>query len=196
MSFPYRVARAAWAQIDSLAELIADAYGDLPLLYWLAPDPHRREAVLAGYARIWVEHALFHGEVEVLTDRSAVAVWIHRSRPLPPPASYTQRRAAVCGVNTVRFEELDHLLDARHPAERHQQLVFLAVVPEKRGAGRATDLLDWHHTGLDATGVAAFTHAPSEAARKLYARHGYTERGTLRLPDGSTTTSMWRPAQT
>ncbi len=195
MTTAYQPVRAAWAQIDNLAELIADAYSDLPLLNWLIPDPDRRGSLLAGYVRIWVEHALFHGEVDVLTDRSAVAAWIHRPRLIPPPASYSQRQAITCGDNSVRFEQPDNVLDGIQPTEAHERLTFLAVVPEKRGAGRATDLLDWHHTRLDSTGTPAFVHAAIPAARKLYTRHGYTERDSVLLPDGSTTTAMWRLPQ-
>ncbi len=195
MTDTYQVVRAAWSQIDGIAEFIADAYHDLPLLDWLIPDPHRRGPVLANYARIWVEHALFHGEVDILTDQTAAAVWIHRPRLIPPPASYHQRRGSACGENATRFEELDNLLEDAQPTEAHEHLAFLAVVPELRRTGRATDLLDWHHTRLDTTRTAAFVHAPTPAARKLYTRHGYTERDTLHLPDGNTTVGMWRPAQ-
>ncbi len=195
MTTTYRVASAVWAQIDGLAEMIADSCSDLSLLNWLVPDPCRRGGTLARYAWIWVEYALIHGEVNVLTDRSAVAVWIHRNRPLPTPASYDQRRTIACGVNAERFEAFDNLIEANHPTEAHQQLAFLAVVPEKRGVGRASDLLDWPRTQLDATATPAFTYALTSADRKLYARHGYTERNSLYLPDGSTATGMWRPAQ-
>ncbi|NED50938.1 hypothetical protein G3I24_08445 [Micromonospora aurantiaca] len=39
-------------------------------------------------AEIWVEHALFFGDIHVTDDLTATTVGLHRLRPLPPSANY------------------------------------------------------------------------------------------------------------
>ncbi|MFY1673171.1 GNAT family N-acetyltransferase [Plantactinospora sp. WMMB334] len=186
--------RAAYDERDAVSALIADAFLPLAPVAWLVPDPDQRRAILTANFRILVEHAFFYGEVHTLEDRSAVAVWFHRTSPIPPPVEYERRLAAVCDPYTDRFETLDKLFDAHHPTAPHHHLAFLAVAAEKQCTGRGTALLRHHHAALDRVGLPAYLEASSTGSRDLYARHGYLPRQPFHLPDGATFYPMWRPA--
>jgi GNAT superfamily N-acetyltransferase len=187
------IVRAAPTDIDLAAQLIADGFAGLAAAAWLVPDPDRRRAVLHGNFRIAVEHAIVHGHVDLLADRTAVAVWFHRDKPAPPPPHYEQRLAAACGQHTKRFQVLDNLLHTHHPIEAHHHLALLAVSPAHWRTGRGTALLRHHHTDLDQAGLPAYLEASSTDSRALYARHGYLAARPLALPDGTAFWPMWRP---
>ncbi|HEX5493068.1 MAG TPA: GNAT family N-acetyltransferase [Mycobacteriales bacterium] len=85
------------------------------------------------------------------------------------------------------------MFEAHHPSEPHHYLAFLAVRPERQGAGLGSALLRHHHARLDRTGVAAYLEASSPRSRELYLRHGYRPRGEpFTVPDGTPFWPMWR----
>jgi hypothetical protein len=189
------IVKAGYREGDAIAGLIADAFHPLDPVAWLVPDQDKRRTILTANFRIFVEHAFFYGEVHVLEDRSAVAVWFHRTGPVPPPVEYERRLAAACDPYTERFATLDKLFDTHHPTEPHHHLAFLAVAVDKQCTGRGTALLRYHHARLDRAGLPAYLEASSSGSRDLYARNGYLERERFHLPDGSTFYPMWRPAR-
>jgi GNAT superfamily N-acetyltransferase len=177
---------------ETAAALIAEAFVDLPAARWLVPDPGQRVEILGRDFTILVGHALRHGHVDLLDDRSGVAVWFDRTRPVPPPDDYPRRLRAACGDHHERFEHLDDLFDAHHPAARHHHLALLAVAPGRQGVGRGSALLAHHHRHLDRAGLPAYLEASSESSRDLYLRHGYRVGAPFTLPDGSPFWPMWR----
>jgi GNAT superfamily N-acetyltransferase len=182
------------ADIIPTAALIAEAFQVLAATHWLVPDPRRRYAVLRDQFTILVEDALLHGHVDLLADQSAAAVWFHRTQPVvPSPIDYHRRLQAACGPDTARFEHLDSLFDTHHPVAPHHHLALLAVAPAAQRTGRATALLNHHHTHLDDHGTAAYLEASSIGSRDLYHRHGYQQRPLFALPDGTPFWPMWRP---
>ena len=192
------VRRARYTEVGTIAALVAEAGHALPIAAWLIPDQPRRAAILTEAARIWVEHSLFFGEVHVIVDEDGLAgaaVWFHRYRPLPPPAAYEHRLAAVCGAHRERFAALGALLDDQRPEKGHQHLAFLAVTADLHGTGIATALLDHHHTRLDRYGTPAYAEAYTPAHQRLLARHGYQARPALHLPGQNTVHPMWRPGR-
>ena len=83
-----RIRAARWADKDHVAALIADALYPEPSRNMADPrpgpttsNPHRRLG-------IWVEHAMFYGDVHLTDDATAATVGFHRYRPIPPPANY------------------------------------------------------------------------------------------------------------
>ncbi|MBB4959322.1 N-acetyltransferase [Micromonospora polyrhachis] len=193
------VRRARYAEVATVAALVTDAAHDLPLAEWLVPGPQQRPTVLTEAVRIWVEHALFFGEVDVLANADGLigaGVWFHRYRQIPPPAAYEARLAAACHQHTERFTTLGRLLDGQRPETGHEHLALLAIAPDHRATGIAARLLDHHHSRLDRYGTAAYTEAFSDVHRDLLARHGYQARPPLHLTRHHTIHPMWRPGRT
>jgi GNAT superfamily N-acetyltransferase len=130
---------------------------------------------MRDYVQIAVEHALNPqiGHVDVLDDRSAVAVWFHHTRELPGPTDYELRRLGACGRWTEYFVFLDGLLERHHPHHDHHYLAFLAVSPYHQGTGRGSKLLTHHHQTLDTHGIPGYLEAASQRLVPFYQRHGY-----------------------
>ncbi|HEX4702175.1 MAG TPA: GNAT family N-acetyltransferase [Pseudonocardiaceae bacterium] len=175
------------------ADIISDAFEALDAATWLVADPGQRRDVLARDMLIWTEHALTYGMVNLADDLSAVAVWFPVVEPIPMPADYEERLDKACGEWADRFRALDTTFEANHPhGEAHHHLAFLAVRPGYQGSGVGTALLNHHHERY--ADMPAYLEASSLGSRRLYLRHGYTDAGEFRLPDGPPLWSMWRPA--
>jgi GNAT superfamily N-acetyltransferase len=195
------IRRATPDDATMVAELVAAAFAPLDAVAWLVPDEAVRSRIMTANFRIFVDHAIEHGHIDVIDDSvpspnggdPAAAVWFPRTGPLPEPPDYERRLAAACGPWTSRFEVLDELFEENHPAEPHHHLALLAVRPDRQGAGLGSALLRHHHATLDGSGTAAYLEASSTGSRDLYLRHGYEPREPFTLPDGTPFWPMWRP---
>jgi ribosomal protein S18 acetylase RimI-like enzyme len=197
MSGTLSITRATASHAAAVAELIATAFHTLDVACWLVPDPARRVEILPANFRIWVDHALAHGQLHLADNGAAAAVWFPRNptMPLPEPANYEERLAAACREANDRFRHLDALFDRHHPTQQpHHHLAFLAVHPKRQRQGLGGALLRHHHNRLDAYSLGAYLEASSEGSRDLYQRHGYRDLNQImRLPDGTPLYPMWRP---
>ncbi|MEV1333171.1 N-acetyltransferase [Micromonospora costi] len=191
MEIVVRIRAARWTDKELVAALIADALHPTPLAAWLVPDPQQRRQVLGGVIGIWVEHAMFFGDIHLTDDLTAATVGFHRYRPIPPPTNYRIRLTDVAGGHADRFDLLDSLLSAKQPTEPHYHLAFLAVRPDAQRAGRGTALLTHHRSRLNRIDLPSWTTIPM-GREHLLARYGYTPRPAITLPDGPTLHPMRR----
>ncbi|MEV0379308.1 GNAT family N-acetyltransferase [Nonomuraea sp. NPDC050643] len=185
------VRHATAEDAEQAAELVATAFAGLRSAFYLVPDRRERHKVMTANIRIFVEHAIEHGEVHLIDDGPAVAVWFPHVSPLPPPRDYDRRLAEATGEWVDRFRALDELSDRHLPAAPYHHLAFLAVHPDRQNQGLGTALLRHHHARLN--GLPAYLEASDPRNRDLYARHGYQGLAPFTLPDGAMVWPMWRP---
>jgi GNAT superfamily N-acetyltransferase len=197
------VDRATRADAQKISELIAVAFHALDVSAWLVPDPALRLRRLVADFRIFVDHALEHGEIHLIRYRVnktesfpiAAAVWFPQlTQPAPAPPDYEARLEAACGPATGRFRVLDEHFEDTHPQVfPHHHLAYLAARPHWQSRGLGAALLDHHHRELDHRGIPAFLHASCARTRDFYQRSGYQPLGEpFRLPDGPQMWPMWR----
>jgi GNAT superfamily N-acetyltransferase len=192
-----QVVPADAADLDTLSQVIADAFHDLPPSRWLIADPDARRQIFPGYFRLYVDHAMASGTVHTTPDRSAVALWLRvDEHPEDQPDGYGARLSAATSPWTSRFAAFDAALDQHHPAGvPHHHLAILAVRPDRQGQGTGTALLRAYHQMLDRdTRAPAYLEAADLRTRQIYLRHGYTDHGPpIQLPDdGPQMYPLWR----
>lgn len=195
----HQIRSATRADTTPASGLIAAAFHELDVSAWLVPDPRERTHVLTDDFHIFVEHALIHGDVQLLENGAskllAAAVWFPQVSGLtPPPDDYDTRLAAACGAATSRFQLLDEYFADTHPqAFPHHYLAYLATRPGHQSRGLGTALLRRHHQHLDHHDIPAFLHASCARTRDFYQRHGYEPLDEpFRLPDTTPMWPMWR----
>ncbi|MGC4792921.1 N-acetyltransferase [Micromonospora saelicesensis] len=186
-----RIRAARWTDRQAVAALIADALHPSPLGAWLVPDAAQRLRVMTDVVAVWVEHAMFFGDVHLTDDLAAAIVGFHRYRPIPPPANYPTRLVEAAGAHAERFTALEGLIAQHQPTEPHYHLALLAVSPTRQKAGCGSALLSHHRARLDRIGLPSWTAVPAEPEH-LLARYGYTLRPPLTLPNGPSLRPMRR----
>ncbi|MFC0099225.1 hypothetical protein ACFFKH_17085 [Micromonospora marina] len=187
-----RIRAARWKERHQIARLVAAALNPSALAGWLVTRAELCLPVLSAVADIWVEHALFFGDIQVTDDLTAATVGLHRFRPLPPPANYPERLTDATGPYLPRFRDLDSLLEAHRPVEPHHHLTVLATPPDD-ATGLDEAMLNHYLTRIDRTGMPSWAHV-TVRDRDLFIRHGYQLTAPIRLPDGPTLLGMHRPA--
>jgi GNAT superfamily N-acetyltransferase len=189
-----RIRRAGPADVERIADVIAEAFHGLPPSRWLVPEADERAAILPRYFRLLLDHAVAHGEVQTVTGLAAAAVWFDETGgAAPEPAGYAARLDEICGRWADRFHVLDALLAAHRPARPHHHLAFLATQPGYQRGGLGTALLAHQHRHLDRYAIPAYLEAASGASRELYLRLGYADLGpAITLPGGPQLWPMWR----
>lgn len=184
--------------IDTVADIVTDAFDHLEVIHFLVPDPSRRRTVAWQWYRLYVDHAIGGaGQVVMTDDATAAAVWFDRTSHATEPDGYDKHLADLAGDHLTRFQHLDLLMEAHHPTGRHWHLLFLAVRPDHWGHGLGGTLMDATHARLDAANIPAYLEATGEQNRKLYRRYGYTDMRppTITVADQTVLYRMWRPAQ-
>ncbi|MEU1969421.1 N-acetyltransferase [Micromonospora sediminicola] len=189
MHQPPRIRAARWGERQPIAALIGETLATSPLGHWLVPNTDTRRRVLTDVVGIWVEHALFYGDIRVTDDLTAAAVGLHRFRPLPPPADYLPRLAHAAGTHQERFRLFDQIIDDAIPVEAHYHLAFLSVAGHLQHSGLGAALLAHHRSRLRRLNLPGWT-ATTPDSHHLYTRHGYTSHGQLLVPDGPELTIM------
>ncbi|MDW5325347.1 GNAT family N-acetyltransferase [Plantactinospora sp. KLBMP9567] len=191
-----RIGRATAVEIPDVSALIAAAIAPQPLGAWPVPDPGRRGPVLAAWARIWTEHAFLWGDIHLLDNRTAVAVWLPHDRETPGPVDYRRRLTAACGEYLHQFQHLDEQLANHHPTQAHTQLVFLATHPGHQRQGHADALLRYRSEHPRRLGEPTCGHVITTAGRRLLSAHGYVKREPITLPaEEGQIVPMWRDCQ-
>jgi GNAT superfamily N-acetyltransferase len=184
--------------IDTVADVIADAFAPLAVIRFLVPDPDRVRPVSRAWYRLHVEHAISGaGQVVMTEDNSAAAVWFDCTAAFSEPESYAKRLADLAGDDLSRFEHLDRQTDTNYPRDPHWHLLFLATRPGRQNQGLGSLLMDYTHIRLDAEGIPAYLEATGDENRWLYQRHGYHDMdpATFTVTDGTVLHRMWRPAE-
>ncbi|MFF0467552.1 hypothetical protein ACFYPX_09035 [Micromonospora zamorensis] len=166
------------------AMLTADLHSD-PLAEWLVPDAEQRPFVFHALLAFEVDHAIERGDVDVLVDMSAVAVWRRYSGD-DRSSLADHHLSTFTGRSLPRFQQLTSALDSYRTAAPHHWLSWLSVYPDFRSNGLAQALLVQHHQVVDEFGYPISTVVTTEPARDFLSAHGYHAALPLHLPSGPT----------
>jgi ribosomal protein S18 acetylase RimI-like enzyme len=192
------VRKAALADTPRLAQTLASAFQDDPVIAWIFPDQQRRRRVLPAFMEFRLRKLAFpHDEVWMTADRAAAAVW------LPPPGRWQlplfQRLRLLPGL--VRFlgrrtaSILGGLerMGARHPHNPpHWYLFILGTEPTAQGRGQGSALLSHMLARLDADQMPTYLESSNERNLAWYGRHGFEVTNEVAIPGGPPIWPMWR----
>jgi GNAT superfamily N-acetyltransferase len=185
-----------------IGRFIADSFDHMEANVFMAgSDPVERPEVTGRFFGILAEYAADGGgRVDYLVDRRdelvAVVVWMDHTGEPPPIPDYDRRLAEATGVHLPRFQELDEVLHAQVPAEKHWHLLFLAVRRDLWGNGLGTTLMSHGHQEIDRQGRPVYLEATSPRSAALYRRHGYADMDPFVVKVSTVPFyRMWRPAR-
>jgi ribosomal protein S18 acetylase RimI-like enzyme len=192
------VRKATLADAPRLAQALASAFQDDPVIAWIFPDEQRRRGVLPAFMEFRLRKLAFpHDEVWMTADGAAAAVW------LPPPGSWQLSRSQrlrllpplvrFLGLRTASVLGALDRMEERHPHDRsHWYLFILGAEPTAQGQGLGSALLAHMLARVDADGMAAYLESSNERNIALYGRHGFEITSEVAIPGGPRIWPMWR----
>ncbi len=192
------VRKATLADAPRLAQALASAFQDDPVIAWIFPDEQRRRGVLPAFMEFRLRRLAFpHDEVWMTAGGAAAAVWLpppgrwrlspsQRLRLLPPLVRFLGLRTASVLGGLERME-------ARHPHDPpHWYLFILGTEQAAQGRGLGSALLDQGLARIDADGMPVYLESSNEQNLALYGHHGFEVTSEVVIPGGPRIWPMWR----
>lgn len=189
------VRRATRDDIPAMAEMLARAFHDDPIVAWVFRDEARRATYtrrfFAGRARVLI------GQREIYTadGTAAAAMWARPDEWRDPPLRAMKELAILAPGVGLRIGRVIRGLvqvEAKHPQPPHWYLAVLGTDPSRQGEGLATELLSHVLGECDRDEVPAYLETGTERNVAFYTRHGFKVTEELRLPNGPPVWLMWR----
>jgi ribosomal protein S18 acetylase RimI-like enzyme len=182
------VVTAAPADAAALADSLADAFFDDPVMSWILTDEANRRRRLAHYlprATVWTT-----------PDRSAAALWSPPGQAIMAPTTilrYLPDLVGALGRHTLRaLRTLNHV-ERQHPKERHWYLGVLGTRTAAQGKGLGSAVLGPVLARCDSEGLPAYLESSKYSNIAFYRRHGFEVTGEIALPFGGPSVwPMWR----
>jgi ribosomal protein S18 acetylase RimI-like enzyme len=181
------IRKVTTTDVPRVAEAVAQAFYDDPLLSWIFHDDARRMRRLTeGFGlylrRIWLPHDDCY-----TTDRLAGgSFWL-------PPGTWHLGVVAQLRLLPAMFRfagrELPRLMrvltamEREHPHDQHYYLPVIGVAPQWQGRGFGSALLRPVLEICDRERLPAYLEASSPRNRALYERHGFRTVGEIRVKD-------------
>ena len=192
------IRKATLADAPRLAQTLASAFQDDPVIAWIFPDQHRRRAVLAAFMEFRLRELAFpHDQVWMTTGGAAAAVWLpppgRWQLPLPQRLRLLPALVRFLGLRTASVLGGLERMEERHPRDRsHWYLFILGTEPAAQGRGLGSALLDQMLVRVDADGLPVYLESSSERNLALYGRHGFEVTSEVAIPGGPRIWPMWR----
>lgn len=191
------VRKAQVADARALAEALARAFADDPVMAWLLPDVSARRHRLPRLFAMEMRCLYFpHGEVYTTAELSGGALWAPPGYWRTPARSllralprllWTLRAGLPTAVQAVSA------IEAVHPRTAHWYLAVIGTEPTSWGQGTGSALLAPVLHRCDADRVPAYLESSKESNVAFYQRHGFEVTGTVDLPRGGPRVwPMWR----
>ncbi|MBW3576926.1 MAG: GNAT family N-acetyltransferase [Actinobacteria bacterium] len=189
------IRKARDSQLPAVADTLAAAFQDDPVISWVVPDPIRRRQIMPGFFELMAAASHEHDEVYTTADCDGAALWVPPDA-LDMPDEDTEAFAAEIVHATAEFSEsmleLFEVLNEHHPHEGHYYLPVVGTRPEHQGRGIGSALLRPVLERCDAVGLPAYLEATSPRNIRLYERNGFEVTRELIVPDGPTLWAMRR----
>jgi len=191
---------ATWADADAIADTLAKAFHDDPLICFLLKDAASRPAKMPKLFKLLFKLGLPHDACDVTTGFEAVALWRPPNAWHIPPWQYVTNGAAFIDVFGLSgglqvMGAMDYI-EKRHPHEPHWYLQAIGTDPAKQGKGFGGVVIRRQLALADAAGMPAYLESSKDTNIPIYQSFGFEVTGEITIPGGGPTIwPMWRKAR-
>ena len=191
------VRKASSADITPLAEALARAFFDDPVMSFIRPRERGRLRRIRVLFELQLRRVhLPHEECYTTADLAAGALWAPPDRWRMPVAAVLHSLPRVVPLLGRRFPVALRAINAVervHPRAPHWYLAVLGTEPAQQGQGIGTALLQPVLERCDREGLPAYLESSKESNLAFYGRHGFEVTGKIALPAGGPPVwPMWR----
>lgn len=197
MGTPHPVRAATADDVGGMADALAEAFHDDPVMLWLFGDqPPRPTRFSRPFFTIEGRRHLRHSTVFTIDGHPGAAYWDppgHWKTTLASTLRLTPVMARGIGRRTLKALQGLSRMEAAHAAHPdHYYLAVLGTRPDRQGEGIGGALMAPVLERCDTEGVGAYLESSKEANIPYYGRFGFEVVGEVSFPSGPTIWPMWR----
>ena len=193
---PGVVRKASQTDVPGIAQALARAFLDDPVMVWLFPKESSRAGKLERMFAAQMTRIILPKDSLYTTDEhqggalweppgtSKLGLW-QLFRLLPAFGS-------IFGSRVPAVVKLLTTIDAKHPVEPSWYLFTLGTDPAFQGQGVGRALMEPVLTHCDTEGLPAYLESSKEANIAYYERSGFKVTGEITVKNGPTVWPMWR----
>lgn len=185
------VRAASLSEVDTVVDVLCEAFQDDPVSGWIFPDEERRMVAHSIFFRTILRGILaIGGDVDVTDDLSAVVLWSpHGAEGEPDGGAFTGLTEAELGRLGALFE----LMTKAGPGGEYYHAQFIGVRTSGQRKGLGARLMRHGLDRYSAEGLPAYLEASTPESAKLYRRLGFRDHGAVFAADGGPPMRpMWR----
>ena len=190
------VRNATWADAAPLAQTLARAFLDDPLINHFMPDVDRRRAKLPRVFKLLLKLGLPHRACHVTSGYEAATFWRPPNRwhlTLWDYVANGPELISVFGTQTVRVMRAMDTIEARHPKQPHWYLQTIGTDPAKQGKGFGSLIMRHQLAVADRERMPCYLESSKDTNIPIYQSFGFKLTGEIKLPGGGPFAwPMWR----
>jgi len=191
---------ATWDDADAIADTLAKAFFDDPLICFLLKDESSRPARMPKLFKLLFKLGLPHDACDVTSGFEAAALWRPPGAWHIPPLQYLTNGAAFIDVfglgGGLQVMGIMDVIEKRHPHKPHYYLQAIGTDPGKQGKGFGGVVIRRHLAVADAAGMPCYLESSKDSNIPIYKSFGFEVTGEINLANGPTLWPMWREART
>lgn len=175
------------ADRPAVAQLLARAFHDDPMMVHFAPSDARRSRMLPAYFTAVLRQAGRSGTLRVAaSEGQIVGASISMppgTYPLPTLPQLTEWRAIVAAGAAATYRNFRDLpsVDRHHPGSSHWYLMYIGTDPAAQGSGVGSELLSAVVADADSAGQPTYLVTMNPQNPAWYGRHGFIVRDEIRM---------------
>jgi GNAT superfamily N-acetyltransferase len=191
------VVKATGADLGGMADALADAFWNDPVMSWILKDDQSRSRRLARLFGVQLRgHYLPLDTVWTTPDHAGAALWAPPGHAIIKPTTilrYLPDMLRALGRHGPRaLRTLNHV-ERLHPTQPHWYLGVLGTRTADQGKGIGSAVLAPALERCDSEGLPAYLESSKHQNIAFYRRHGFEETGEIDLPFGGPKVwPMWR----
>ena len=193
------IRHAVRTDLDALADVLADAFFDDPMMHWIYPDAEARPKHLPEFMRSGLDIGFPHGHVYATGADEGAAVWAPPDVDLFDDATIASFFGLLGEQIGARAEDVGNGLlqiNEHHPHdEPHFYLFILGTQRAQQGNGLGSNLMREVLDKCDRQGLGAYLESSNGRNVPFYERHGFKVIAEVQLSPEFTARPMWRDPQ-
>jgi GNAT superfamily N-acetyltransferase len=181
-------------EVGALAQALARAFHDDPVMLFLVPERNRHDRIVKFFTTTAVRD-MAHGEVWTTDGLGGGALWNGPDQWRLGVGELLRMTPTVFGAFGSRVPRALRtlgIIEKAHPKAPHWYLGILGTDPPQQGKGIGGALMQPVLERCDREGLPAYLESSKESNVPFYRRHGFEVTEELQLPDGPKMWGMWR----
>ena len=180
------------AHLETVGEILSQAFHDDPVLRWINPDP----AFVPAFFRMILPAFVEKGLTYVDGSQRGAASWLGPRDHVRWPYTFANvvNMTRLCGLRGMyRLATSGSRTGRYHPREPHYYLFAIGALPAAQGQGVGSALISHVLRRCDRELMPAYLENSREANLDFYRGHGFEVQRRIQFADGAPPLwLMWR----